>query len=391
MVPPHTVTVALEIVSYVGVSLSLLGLVLTILTLLIFKSLRQRDASKFHIQLCLSLIFMLIVFVVGIDRVSVRAGCITVGVLIHYFALVSWMWMGAEAVLMFKKIVVVFSNITIKYLLVLSVICWTLPLLPIIIVLSIKEDYYITFYSNTNDQVGFCFLGHLTVFLTTFLVPVFLILIFNLVMYILILRVLILHTVRKKQRQGKSTMTPSEAVKMILSFTGIMFLLGLTWIFGIFTFISEPGVSYTLQFLFAFFNAFQGFFIFIFFVVLSSDARAAWKSLLCPWSIENKQKTSKCHLSSDKKTMIDKKSDFSDFSKNSSDYSSLPPSLPTPFLPSLSENENRVDATPKSIGDIEFKGARITRRSTRKHTHHIEEVKLDFFDSDTDDYFENDF
>ena len=210
-------------------------------------------------------------------------------------------------------------------------------------------------------------------------------------MYILILRVLILHTVRKKQRQGKSSMTLSEAVKMLLSFTGIMLLFGLTWIFGIFTFISEPGVSYALQFLFAFFNAFQGFFIFIFFVVLSSDARSAWKSLLCPWSVESKQKTSNCRLSSDKKIMTDKKSDLSDFSKNSSDYSSLPPSLPTSFLPSLSENENGVDATPKGNEGIEFKGARITRRSTRKHTHHIEKVELDFFDSDTDDFFDSDF
>ena len=67
---------------------------------------------------------MLIVFIVGIDRVSVRAGCITVGVLIHYFALVSGMWMGAEAVLMFQKLVIVFSTITWKYILIVSLICW---------------------------------------------------------------------------------------------------------------------------------------------------------------------------------------------------------------------------------------------------------------------------
>ena len=88
------------------------------------RSLRQRDSSKFHIQLCLSLIFMLIVFVVGIDRVSVRAGCITVGVLIHYFALVAWMWMGAEAVLMFQKLVIVFTHLTWKYFLIVSIACW---------------------------------------------------------------------------------------------------------------------------------------------------------------------------------------------------------------------------------------------------------------------------
>ena len=89
------------------------------------RKLREREASKFHIQLCLSLTFMLIVFVVGIGRVSVKAGCITVGVLIHYFALVAWMWMGAEALLMFQKLVIVFTNITWKYLLSVSIICWS--------------------------------------------------------------------------------------------------------------------------------------------------------------------------------------------------------------------------------------------------------------------------
>ena len=33
-----------------------------------------------------------------ISRTENRAGCITVGVLLHYLILVTWMWMGAEAV-----------------------------------------------------------------------------------------------------------------------------------------------------------------------------------------------------------------------------------------------------------------------------------------------------
>ena len=67
---------------------------------------------------------LLIVFVSGIDKVSPRAGCVIVGVLIHYFALVACMWMGAEALLMFQKLVIVFSNITWRYLLVVSIVCW---------------------------------------------------------------------------------------------------------------------------------------------------------------------------------------------------------------------------------------------------------------------------
>ena len=57
----------------------------------------------------MSLMFMLIVFVAGIDRTENRAVCITVGVLLHYLILVSWMWMGAEAVLLFRKLVIVLN------------------------------------------------------------------------------------------------------------------------------------------------------------------------------------------------------------------------------------------------------------------------------------------
>lgn len=113
---------------------------------------------------------MLIVFVSGIDRLSPRAGCITVGVLIHYFTLVAWMWMGAEAVLMFQKLVIVFSNITWRYLLAVSIVCWgklilvlificlsyiiVSPLLPVVITVGVDPDFYITINNNNNNTLS---------------------------------------------------------------------------------------------------------------------------------------------------------------------------------------------------------------------------------------------
>ena len=89
-----------------------------------YRKLRQRDASKFHIQLSLALFCMLIVFVVGIDKTSMYGGCLTVSVLIHYFALVSVMWIGAEAVLMFQKLVIVFGETTTRFIVSVSLVCW---------------------------------------------------------------------------------------------------------------------------------------------------------------------------------------------------------------------------------------------------------------------------
>ena len=47
-----------------------------------------------------------------------------VSVLIHYFTLVAMMFMGAEAVLMFKKLIIVFSQTTTKFFVTISLICW---------------------------------------------------------------------------------------------------------------------------------------------------------------------------------------------------------------------------------------------------------------------------
>ena len=48
----------------------------------------------------------------------------TVSVLVHYFTLVSVMWMGAEALFMFQKLVLVFVEINTKYIIIISAICW---------------------------------------------------------------------------------------------------------------------------------------------------------------------------------------------------------------------------------------------------------------------------
>ncbi len=88
------------------------------------RKLREMDNSKYHIQLSLAILCMLIVFAVGIERVDVYGGCVFVSILIHYFTLVAVMWMGAEALLMFQKLVIIFMTITTKFIVILSLVCW---------------------------------------------------------------------------------------------------------------------------------------------------------------------------------------------------------------------------------------------------------------------------
>ena len=75
------------------------------------------------------LLMLLVSFVLVVmsaeDLVALYGGCMTVSVLVHYFTLVAVMWMGAEALLMFQKLVYVFYQITTKFIVSVSIVCWS--------------------------------------------------------------------------------------------------------------------------------------------------------------------------------------------------------------------------------------------------------------------------
>ena len=66
---------------------------------------------------------MLLSFVAGIERVQLFEVCVTISALIHYFTLVSLMWMAAEALLMFQK-AIISVNLNYKYFIIVSLVCW---------------------------------------------------------------------------------------------------------------------------------------------------------------------------------------------------------------------------------------------------------------------------
>ena len=236
-------------------------------------------------------------------------------------------------------------------------------------------------------------------FLVAFLLPIFLILIFNVVVYILIIRVIILHTVHKKKRMNMSPLTTTEAIKMLLSYTGIMTLFGLTWLFGVFTFITEPNVSFIVQFFFAFFNTFQGFFIFLFLVLLNGDSRNAWKSLLCPWAVKEERKTSTSFATKHKKFSTstiqvsspqEKKAPGNIYESFSEKDRGKEKALPRKSNNSLIfENEVAFEEEEVSTSDefmtSEFNSIRFDRHLSMRREHYVEKIEIDFFDDDDDE------
>ena len=121
-----------------------------------------------------------------------------------------------------------------------------------------------------------CFIGDRRVFFGAFLGPILAVLLFNFVISVMVVTVLLRH-MRNTMGRMKGQMNQKTTVRLLISIMGIVFLFGLTWVFGALT-ISDASLPF--QIIFVVTNGFQGFFIFLFLCVFSNDARELWVEFL---------------------------------------------------------------------------------------------------------------
>ena len=103
-----------------------------------------------HVNLCINLAIAQITFVAGVDKTSensVPIHCQTIAVLLHYFFLVSFMWMLMEGVFLYYALVKVFITNTKPYIIVFTTVSYGLPLLYMGVVtlplgFSLKTKHY---------------------------------------------------------------------------------------------------------------------------------------------------------------------------------------------------------------------------------------------------------
>ena len=130
----QTKILSLQIIGYIGASISLVAMAATVFIFLFLECKINANISKkrplvtmrnyIHIQLCVTLAIAQIIFVAGIEpRLGeghlvggVPVGCRLVAVLLHYWFLVSFMWMLMEGVVLYVALVRVFISHHARYI-----------------------------------------------------------------------------------------------------------------------------------------------------------------------------------------------------------------------------------------------------------------------------------
>ncbi|KAH0628600.1 hypothetical protein JD844_009956 [Phrynosoma platyrhinos] len=99
----------LDVITWVGILLSLVCLLFCIFTFCFFRGL-QSDRNTIHKNLCISLFVAELLFLIGINRADQPIACAVFAALLHFFFLSAFTWMFLEGVQLYIMLVEVFES-----------------------------------------------------------------------------------------------------------------------------------------------------------------------------------------------------------------------------------------------------------------------------------------
>ena len=113
-----------------------------------YRKLRSLDHGKLLINLCIALIGMYVTFIMGVHSTGVPVLCAIVGAMLHYFFLVTFMIMAAQAVDLYYKLVVVIGGKINFYILKATLLCWSKKkaILKLNIILFLQQYQFLLCY-----------------------------------------------------------------------------------------------------------------------------------------------------------------------------------------------------------------------------------------------------
>lgn len=260
---------ALEIISLIGCFLSLFGLIVIGLTAIVFRSWRNDFTNRIWIQLTLALLINVTCFLIIVFSKfqNYNMFCFFVGVLLHYSVLASFCWMLVAAIISYRKLVLIFATDPSRKLLKASAFSWFCPLAIVTILVAVSPESYVKKFEDKVPSAAFCYPSGLSLWLTVY-TPIALVVLTNWILFALILRSVF--ATSKIQKHGDS----SELLRRASVSCLLVFLFGLPWVFGLFAY------NIVAAYLFTFTTSYQGFVLFIFFVIINTKTRDLWLNKL---------------------------------------------------------------------------------------------------------------
>ncbi|XP_054574304.1 adhesion G protein-coupled receptor E2 [Eptesicus fuscus] len=256
---------ALAVITYLGLSLSLLCLLLAALTFLLCKAIQNTSTSlHLHLSLCLFLAHLL--FLTAIDRTENKVLCAIIAGALHYLYLASFTWMLLEGLHLFltarNLTVVNYSNVSRFIKKFMLPVGYGVPAVIVVISTASRPHLY-----GTPAR---CWLSTQKGFIWTFLGPVCTIFSINLAFFLM--TIWILKTKLSSLNRDVSTLQNTR----MLTFKAMaqLFILGCTWCLGI---LQVGPAAHAMAYLFTIINSLQGVFIFLVYCLLSQQVQEQYR------------------------------------------------------------------------------------------------------------------
>ncbi|XP_075147170.1 uncharacterized protein LOC142221347 [Haematobia irritans] len=265
---------ALNIITLLGCSLSIFGVIGIFVTACAFRTWRQKANSKVLLQLSVAIALQMILFCfVNTTEYAhhlivnkIFPSCIAIGALLHYSVLVQFCWMIIIAYLQFKRYVQVFGNTRPQRFFIKSTLLgWGLPTIPVGFVLIFDRTSYIPHANNFHNPI--CYPSGRSLYVGI-IAPISIVILANLVIFAVV-TINIMKSPAGSMRHTEKSFALSQLRLLVLLF----FLLGFTWIFGLLT-VMDAGLVFS--YLFCLTATLQGFILFIYFILMDPNTRRLW-------------------------------------------------------------------------------------------------------------------
>ncbi|XP_064136876.1 adhesion G protein-coupled receptor E5 isoform X1 [Loxodonta africana] len=261
----------LALITKVGLALSLVCLLLCILTFLLVRPI-QSSRTTVHLHLCICLFVGSAIFLAGVENEGGQVGlrCRLVAGLLHYFFLAVFCWMSLEGVELYFLVVRVFQGqgLSTRWL---CLIGYGTPGVIVGVSAAVSAA---ALNSQGYGRISYCWLDLAHGFLWSFLGPVTFIVLCNAVIFVI--------TVWKLTQKFSEINPDMKKLKKarVLTITAVaqLFVLGCTWVFGLFLFSPR---SWVLSYIFSILNCLQGFFLFLLHCLLHKKVREEYWKWAC--------------------------------------------------------------------------------------------------------------